>query len=217
MLTFEPLNTGKGTGIRYCIIFEAQQSHPSVMKISRKSLSVLLIMLSLAVTSCLTVEKKEYTFEFTGENSGTLTIRYINILSVMDDTTDVSAADFQELLDKYIEGDQLSQDYPGATNLRKKLYEDNGRLCAEIVLDFPDLAAARLYQYDRKSPLMLCISAAYDSETYVTSNGTFGNDYMPVVFWPSGSKKLELTTSITAVDETTIPLVEAYRNWKKQQ
>lgn len=187
------------------------------MKISSKFVFTLLIVLPLAVTSCLTVEKKEYTFEMTGDNSGTLTIRYINILSVMDDTTDVSAADFQELLDKYINGDQLSQDYPGATNLRKRLYEDDGRLCAEVILDFPDLAAARLYQYDKKSPVMLCISAAYDSETYVSSNGSYGNDFMPVVFWPSGSKKLELTTSITAVDETTIPLVDAYRNWKKQQ
>lgn len=168
----------------------------------------------LFLTSCLTVEKKAYTFEFTGENSGKLTIRYINILSVMDDGNDVSATDFQELLDKYINGDQVAQDYPGATNIKTRLFEENDQLCGEISLTFNDLASARLYQYDRKSPLMMCISAAYDSETYVSSNGSYGNDFMPVVFWPAGSKKIDVTTSVSTPDETSLSLLPAYRNWK---
>lgn len=94
--------------------------------------------------------KKEYNFELTGENSGRLTIRYINILSVMDDGQDVTTADFQELLDKYINGDQILQDYPGATNIKTRLFEDNNQLCGEVSLDFADLSSARLYQYDKK-------------------------------------------------------------------
>ncbi len=175
---------------------------------------VLFTLVAVFMTSCLTVEKKTYSFEMTGENSGKLTIRYINILSVMDDGQDVTAADFQELLDKYINGDQLVQDFPGATNIKKRLYEENDQLCGEVSLDFPDLSAARLYQYDAKSPLMMCISAAYDSETYISSNGSYGNDYMPVVFWPSGSKKMEVTTSVTTPDETSMSLVPAYKAWK---
>lgn len=171
-------------------------------------------IVALVMTSCLTVEKKEYTYEITGDNSGKLTIRYINILSVMDDGNDVSAADFQELLDKYIDGDQIAQDFPAAVNITKRLYEDNGQLCGEVTLDFPDLSAARLYQYDKKSPVMMSISSAYDSETYIESNGSYGNDYMPVVFWPSGSRKMMVTTQVTTPDETAMSLLEAYRNWK---
>lgn len=184
------------------------------MRTSSSIRLVFFTLIAVFMTSCLTVEKKTYSFEMTGENSGKLTIRYINILSVMDDGQDVTVADFQELLDKYINGDQLVQDFPGATNIKKRLYEDNDQLCGEVSLDFPDLAAARLYQYDAKSPLMMCISAAYDSETYISSNGSYGNDYMPVVFWPSGSIKMEVTTAVTAPDETSMSLVPAFKAWK---
>lgn len=182
-----------------------------------KSLKLAVItFLALILTSCLTVEKKEYSFELTGDNSGKMTIRYINILSSMDDGNDVTAADFQELLDKYLNGDQIVQDFPGATNIKKRLYEDNGQLCGEITLDFADLSSARLYQYDKKSPVMMCISAAFDSETYINSNGSYGNDFMPVVFWPSGSKKLDVTTSVTTPDETTMSLLPTYIEWKSK-
>ena len=173
-------------------------------------------LLTVLMASCLTVEKKEYSFEMTGENSGKMTIRYMNILTVTDDGKDVSEADFQELLDKYINGDQLVQDFPGATNIKQRLFEENGQLCGEVTLDFPELSAARLYQYDKKSPIMMCISAAFDSETYISSNGSYGNDYMPVVFWPAGSKKLETITSVTVPDDTSASLVEIYRVWKSK-
>ncbi|NTW23306.1 MAG: hypothetical protein HGA37_01295, partial [Lentimicrobium sp.] len=172
------------------------------MKTSANIRLALFTLVAVFMTSCLTVEKKSYSFDMTGENSGKLTIRYINILSVMDDGQDVTSADFQELLDKYINGDQLVQDFPGAANVSKRLYVENDQLCGEVIVDFTDLSSARLYQYDARSPIMMCISAAYDSETYVSSNGSYGNDYMPVVFWPSGSKKMEVTTSVTAPDET---------------
>jgi hypothetical protein len=37
---------------------------------------------------------------------------------------------------------------------------------------------------------------------------------MPVVFWPSGSKKMEVTTSVTTPDETSMSLLTAYKTWK---
>jgi hypothetical protein len=174
---------------------------------------LVLSVIALIFSSCLTVEKKEYTFEFTGENSGRMIIKYINIISVMDEGNDVSAEDFAGILERYIDGDQIEQDFPGSTNIKTRLYEENGQLCGEVTLDFPSLSAARLYQYDKNSPLMMCISAAYDSETYVSSNGSFGNDYMPVVFWPAGTKKLTVATSVSAPDETSMSLVEEFRKW----
>jgi hypothetical protein len=40
---------------------------------------------------------------------------------------------------------------------------------------------------------------------------------MPVVFWPSGSKKMEVITSVTTTDETTMSLLGAYKIWKANQ
>ncbi|MDY0103550.1 MAG: hypothetical protein RBS07_11490 [Lentimicrobium sp.] len=174
---------------------------------------LVLSVFTLVFSSCLTVEKKEYSFEITGENSGKMTIRYINIISVMDEGNDVSKEDFADLLERYISGTQIEQDFPGSTNIKTRLYEENGTLCGEVTLDFPSLSAARLYQYDKNSPLMMCISAAYDSETYLSSNGSFGNDFMPVVFWPSAAKKLVVATSVSAPDETSVSLLEEYRKW----
>ena len=173
-----------------------------------------LTLIVLIFSSCLTVEKKEYSFELTGNNSGRLTIRYINIISVMDDGKDVSEEDFTDILDRYINGDQLEQDFPGATNIKTRLYEQNNQLCGEVTLDFPSLSSARLYQYDKNSPLMMSISAAFDSETYVSSNGSYGNDYMPVVFWPASTKVMNVTTSVSAPDETALSLVGEFRKWK---
>jgi len=172
-------------------------------------------VLAILVSSCLTVGKKEYTFTLTGKNSGTLTMKFINIMSIKDDSTDVSNEDFEELLTSYLNGDQIEKDYPTATNIQKKLFEENGQLCAIVSMDFPDLATARLYQRDKKSPYMLCIKSALDSESYLDSNGEYGGEIMPVVFWEPKLTKLTLSTEVTQSEENTVSLLGKYRKWKK--
>lgn len=176
----------------------------------------LLGLLIVSLSSCLTVEKKIYTYELNADNSGKLIIKYVNIYSIMDDGQDVSTNDFNELVDKYINGDQLIQDFPAANKISKKLFEENGQLCGEVTIEFNDLNSARLYQYDQNCPIMMNISTAFDSETYLNSNGEYGNDHMPVVFWPKSSKKLVVTTSVSTPDETSVSLVDAFRNWKSK-
>ncbi len=64
----------------------------------KRSFSLLfaLLLLLLLITSCLTVEKKEYTFRMKDEKSGTLTIKFINLMSMKDDTADISESDYGE-------------------------------------------------------------------------------------------------------------------------
>ncbi len=171
------------------------------------------VFMMLGFSSCLTVENKEYTYELTGPNSGKLTIKYINIYSVMDEGRDVSAEDFKELLDKYLNGTQIAEDFPTAKNISTRLFEENNQLHGEVTLEFDDLNSARLYQFDSKSPVMMNISTALDSESYLTSNGVYGNEHMPVVFWPIENKTFTVTTSISKPDETSVSLVEEYRKW----
>jgi hypothetical protein len=61
---------------------------------------------------------------------------------------------------------------------------------------------------------MFCVSTAFDTETYLESSGEYGGDFMPVVFFPEGSKVLNLTTKISAPDSTSVSLVG---EWKKNK
>jgi hypothetical protein len=169
-----------------------------------------IVLLSILITSCLTVEKKEYTFEMKDNQSGTLTIKFINIMSMKDDTLDVSESDFTELTNTYIDGDQLENDFEKATVKSKRLFEENGVLCGEAVLEFSDLGAVGLFQYDENSPYMFNVGSFTESETYITSNGDYGGEVMPVVFWPKSLKTFTLTTTITTPDESTIGLLSIY-------
>jgi hypothetical protein len=175
-----------------------------------------IIFLALVMSSCLTTEKKEYIFKFTGKNSGTLTIRYINVMSASDDSTDRSKEDFQELLNNYVNGDLLLKEYPTATNIRKQLFELNSQLYAEVVMDFQNLEAAKLYQYDANSPFMFCLTSETDAEHYAESNGSYGGKTMPLVFWNKDLKELHLTTSVKKPDQSTKSLAAAYKEWKKK-
>ncbi|HRS54417.1 MAG TPA: hypothetical protein P5250_06895 [Bacteroidales bacterium] len=177
---------------------------------------IAIAFLAFAMSSCLTVEKKQYTFEFTGNNSGKLTIKYINIMGSEDDSTKTTEEDFYELIDDYYNGDKIEKNYPYATNIQKRLFEENGQLCGEVTMNFNNLSAARLYQYDKKSPIMFSISQALDSEEYLESNGTYGGEFMKVVFWPKGTKKLTITTKVSSPDSYTSLLAD-YKKWRKNK
>jgi len=179
------------------------------------------LFLLLLFSGCLTVEKKQYTVEFTGKNSGKLTIKYINIMSMPgydeEEDYDASSTDFEDLVQSYIIGDRIETDYPLAKNITKRIFEENGQLCGEVTMEFDNIGEIRFYQHNKKSPIMFNISNAFDGELYDSSNGVLGNeDYMNVVFWNKSEKKLMLTTSITAPDEETVSLLDYYNSWKKE-
>lgn len=173
-----------------------------------------LLLIAVLFSSCLTVEKKEYSFQLKDSNSGTLTIKFVNIMSMKDDALDVSQSDFEELIANYIEGNEIEMDYEKALVRSKRLFEEAGVLCGEVIIDFDELASVGLFQYDSKSPLMFNVGSFLDSETYLKSNGEYGGEVMPVVFWPKSLKTLTLTTYITDPDETTVGLMNEYNHWK---
>src|ERR1700741_4241949 len=166
------------------------------------------------LSSCLYVEKKQYTFELTGESSGKLTIKYINIFSKLDaDTLDISAKDYDELVNDYLEGTKLEKDYPGARNFKKRIFEENGVLCGEVTMEFENLDVVKLFKYDKASPIMYYYKTSGD-EKYLESNGKITNS-MPVVFWDKGMKKLVLTTKQDDFSDKSVSLVEEYKKRKK--
>ncbi len=184
-----------------------------------KNLLVLFTLVAVLIfaSGCLTVEKKEYTFTINKDKSGTLTIKFINIISIMDDETDVSQEDFNDLIYTYYEGGEFESVFPNARLVNKVLFEENGQLCAEVRFEFDDYRDANLYVYSKKSPYMYSLCGFLDAESYETSNGEFGGENMPVVFWSEKLKELHLTTTITQPDETTVGLLDKYNDWKLSQ
>ncbi len=150
--------------------------------------TVLLVVWSLS--GCLTVENKEYYIMLATDHSGQATIKFLNIVSETDDTIDVSDDDFQQLIGFYLEGTQLEAENPGFRNVRKQLYEEDGMLVGEVTFDFDSLSVLRLYKFDEDSPFMYFVGSLLPSELLVETNGSFGRDWMPVVFWENDTREL---------------------------
>lgn len=176
---------------------------------------IFLIVMAVVAGGCLTYEKKEYKFVLNSDTSGTLIIKYYNIMSVMDDTLDVSEEDFEVLISEYLNGNKIENNFPGALNIKKRLFEENGVLCGEVTMDFSKLEDVKLFKYSGVGPLMFNAVNFEESETYFSSNGKYGGDIMPVVFWDGKSKKCELTTEYTHPDKTCISLLSRFNSWSE--
>lgn len=183
-----------------------------------RRISFIIVLIStflLTLPSCLTVEKKQYHFEFTGNETGVLTIKYINIMSVMDNKADLEK-DFMDLIDTYLDGDLIEKEYRFSKLISKRLFEEKGVLCGEVKFEFSELTAARLFQYEDGSPLMMSIDGGECVEEYASSNGNYGGKIMPIVFWPNNSRHLEVITKITNPDQSSISLLDKFREWEKE-
>jgi hypothetical protein len=170
----------------------------------------------LCFSGCLTVESKEYRIKLKSDTSGEATIKFINIVSESDDTTDISTEDFDQLIEFYLEGNQLEKENPGYTNVRKRLYEENGILVGEITFDFDSLAVVRLFRYDEKSPFMYFVGNPLSAEQYVESNGLFGPDWLPVVFWHSGTRDLYFKTRIISEVTYRRSMTKLFHAWQSR-
>jgi hypothetical protein len=181
-----------------------------------KKLRILLLMtfVSLMLSSCLTCETKEYIFTLTGEHSGKLTIRYFNIFSNSLDSAGEIISDYDELANMWLDGEKIERDFPKAKKFKKRLYEANGVLNGEVSMEFDNLEDVRLYRFNNSGPVMFSTTAFNDDgEIFRTTNGIFGNDNTPVIFWNTDEKSLRITTRIASPDSTTVSLLET---WKSQ-
>jgi hypothetical protein len=175
----------------------------------------IIVALLIFMQSCLTIEKKEYSFKFISKDKGVLTIKFINIMSVVEDETDLKN-DFEELIKEYVEGDLIENGYPFTKVISKRLFEEKGMLCGEVKLEFSGITAVRLFQYEEDGPLMFSLNKSMGLEEYKDSNGNFGGEIMPVVFWSEESMLLKLSTAITKPDKSCISLLARYNEWKKK-
>jgi hypothetical protein len=175
------------------------------------------LLITVGLSSCLTVEQKEYHITLDTDHSGRATIKFINIMSEADDSADISDDDFQQLIDFYLHGNELEKENPGFRNVKKHLFEENGVLCGEISFTFDSLEAVRVFKYDTNSPYMYAVGSPLSSEQYVESNGKLPRDWMPVIFWPNDTKELYIKTKILSEVSFQRSLLKNFEAWRSNQ
>ena len=181
----------------------------------RGLISSLIVCCALSLLpGCLTVETKEYHIRLKTDHSGEATIKFGNILSESEDTLDVSNDDFQQLIEFYLEGTQLEKENPGFHNVKKSLYEKDGVLMAEVTFSFDSLSAIRLFKFDRESPYMYFVGNPMTSEQLVETNGKFGRDWMPVVFWGRDTRELFVKTKVLSEVTHHRSLLKQFKEWE---
>lgn len=182
----------------------------------RMTLCIAACLLILFVFSgCLTVETKEVRIKLLSGHSGEASILFRNIESESNDSTTVGHQDFRELVESYLQGKQLEHDNPGARNVHKRLFEQEDMLVGEMRLSFDSLATVRLFKYDRSSPYMMFLGTPSTNEILVETNGTFGGDQMPVIFWPADTREFYVKTKAHPGEGTRQNLLGLFHAWER--
>ncbi len=171
-----------------------------------------LLLLPVLLGGCLIVEGKDYRFKLNPDGSGSASITFHNIMSAEDESADASAKDYTELITRYLKGNEFEQDHPGYRNVKKRLYEEDGVLNGEVTFEFDSYEEVGLYRFENKGIWMYYTNpGGFNYEQYHSTNGTYGGDSMPVIFWSEGTKEFTVITKFESTERKTRSLLPLYR------
>jgi hypothetical protein len=169
---------------------------------------LLLAFSSLLLGGCLMVESKDYTFLVKPDGSGSGRIVFENFTSMQDtqEAEDQTTKDYTELINKFLKGNSLEMQNPAYTNLKKRLFEQDGKLHGEITFDFASYEDVGLFRLDDKGMWMYHAGQMNGGtmERLDSANGRFGGQRMPVVFWPEGTSEFRLYTTLEQPEENAV-------------
>lgn len=175
---------------------------------------IFFFMLTVSLIGCLTVETKEYSFKLKDGKSGSGKIKYINIMHTMDSASTVEA-EYEDLMTNYLNGSKPEDEMQGVKNVKKRLFEEDNQLCGEITFDFDDITTLKFFNYNQKVWTYSLGGGSLfgGSENYFNSNGTFGGENMPVIFWDGDNKQFEFKTTVAQNDKKNESMLDI---WKKK-
>lgn len=173
------------------------------------------LLLALATLSgCLLAERKIYRFTLNPDGSGSGSITFYNVMSVEEESEDASVKDFTDLKERYLKGTEFEDQRPGLTNVKKRLFEENGTLCGEFTFDFASYQDVGLYRFEGQGPFMYFTRPGdFNPEIYLRSNGTYGGETMPVVFWPEGTTRIEMEAMYDKPERKATSLLGLYKRY----
>ncbi len=168
---------------------------------------IILLIITICLNGCLTVENKQYTYKIKPDGSGSASILFIGISSADEDSTDKSLKDYGELIDDYYNGSKFENEHPEWINVKKSLKVENNKLVGEITFDFNSPEAVGLYRYKEKGNWMYYVGnfGMFNQEKLDTidlnsrKEITYGGEKMPVLFW--GEKQSSITFKTIATDK----------------
>ena len=149
---------------------------------------------SLLLAGCLTAERKVITLQVNPDGTGSGTIVFYNLKSMQEDESDRAHIDYARLVDTWLHGDEFEQANPALYNVQKKLFASGKQLNGEVSFDFYHYADIGLYRHNDVGQWMYYANLnTSEIEQFDTTNGQFGGDYMPVIFWPEEATIFEIT------------------------
>ncbi len=175
-------------------------------------LLALCVVGALSLSGCLMVESKEYTFHLNSDGSGTGRIVFRNIGSISEDTTDYSVVDYKELLEDYLHGKSFEDEHYLLENVTKRIYQNGDQLDGEISFTFGRPSDVGLYRYKDTGPWML-YGGKFKSlagEKIAKTNGTYGGEEMPVIFWDADATDFTVKTDLGAPGRNSTSLLKHY-------
>ena len=190
---------------------------------------IVVIMLAAAVvllSGCLGVEKKEYRFTLNPDGSGSGVIRYINLVSIddnsgSDSSKNVSFKDFATLVSDYIEGTKFEEDNPHFKVTGKRLMEENGVLVGEVAFTFASLDSAGFFRRAGCDccPVLHFNRSDMGDETVTETNGRLveGVASSPFIEWEGSAREYTFKTTAMSDLSGTHPMLEYYRTWKEKK
>ncbi len=182
------------------------------MKIFKIFFSIVLI---ITMSGCLTFRIIHYSIEFSDDfNIGKVTVAYTDIRSSEEDA-DKRSKEFKELIKLYKdEAFLLDQVEDGIYVKERQLFEKDGSLNAHFSGIFEKLKINEneLKVKNNERFILLEISP---EEKIETDGKSHRSDQNVLLVWPKDQKKIYFKIIQTVYDETTYPLIDEYRNWKR--
>jgi hypothetical protein len=136
-----------------------------------------------------------------------------------DDTVSLATEDFNSLIADYVEGKSFETANPGLKNIKKRLFLQDNKLMGEVTFEFDKISDIGLYKHDANGPYMYytLVDGYFTSGQYKSSNGSYGGEKMPVVFWPATATELYLKMALSTDQTPRSSLVANYENWQKKR
>ena len=179
--------------------------------------SAILTVLCLIICSCLSTEFKEYSFKINADGSGLGSIKFVNIVSVEDEGKNVSTADFDELINSYINGNNFEELNPNFNVISTEIFKENDVLNGLVKFTFNDFQKIGFYHYQRSESAPIMFYSGSLSETLQETNGEYlGEDAengIPMIVWAPGTSEFKFKTIATDDMTNTHSLLENYDLW----
>jgi hypothetical protein len=133
-----------------------------------------------------------------------------------DDSAVTKEMDYDDLMNNYLNGKKPEDEMTGVKNVKKRLYEEDNHLCGEITFDFDDITTLKFYNYEGKvwAYGLTNNSIFGGAESYFSSNGSFGGETLPVIFWDGREKKFSFKTVVSQNDKKNESLLEIWNSKK---